>query len=89
MRLQACAGLEISETNTNDARRALDDEIAVHERAIRTLKSRRNTLAPIAQLPPEVLCNVFIFISRQGQTDYNNGMSLDWTKGAFCGNGSK
>ncbi|KAL1734006.1 hypothetical protein EV714DRAFT_269277 [Schizophyllum commune] len=74
------SGLEISETNTNDARRALDDEIAVHERAIRTLKSRRNTLAPIAQLPPEVLCNVFIFISRQGQTDYNNGMSLDWTK---------
>lgn len=63
-----------------EARSVLDDEIEKHEEAIRALKSRRNTLAAIARLPPEILCTVFVHISRQGQSDYSNGMSLEWTK---------
>ncbi|KAL1747601.1 hypothetical protein HDZ31DRAFT_61078 [Schizophyllum fasciatum] len=70
----------LEDASANDARRALDDEIEEHEQAIRTLKSRRNNLALIARLPPEVLCSIFILISRQGQSEYSNGISLDWTK---------
>ncbi|KAK0446779.1 hypothetical protein EV421DRAFT_1734027 [Armillaria borealis] len=41
----------------------IDAEILQHEEAVRQLKSRRNTLAPISQLPPEMLSRIFLFVS--------------------------
>ncbi|KAK0188990.1 hypothetical protein F5146DRAFT_690294 [Armillaria mellea] len=41
----------------------IDAEILHHEEAVRQLKSRRNTLAPISQLPPEMLSRIFLFVS--------------------------
>ena len=44
------------------ARSVIDRDISRLEENIRVLKSRRNELAPISRLPPEVLCNIFSFI---------------------------
>lgn len=50
----------------------IDAEILQHEEAVRQLKSRRNTLAPISQLPPEMLSRIFLFVS------YPRERSLLW-----------
>ncbi|KAK0217879.1 hypothetical protein IW262DRAFT_1463198 [Armillaria fumosa] len=50
----------------------IDVEILQHEEAVRLLKSRRNTLAPISQLPPEMLSRIFLFVS------YPRERSLLW-----------
>ncbi len=39
---------------------AIDKEIAVHEAALRKLRTRRNTLAPISKIPAELLAEIFI-----------------------------
>ncbi|KAJ4469563.1 hypothetical protein J3R30DRAFT_3304062, partial [Lentinula aciculospora] len=41
----------------------IDQEILRYEEAVRDLKSRRNLLAPISQLPAEILCTIFLFCS--------------------------
>ncbi|KAK0202652.1 hypothetical protein DFS33DRAFT_1341918 [Desarmillaria ectypa] len=41
----------------------IDAEILQHEEAVRELKSRRNALAPISKLPPEMLSRIFLFVS--------------------------
>ena len=44
-------------------RRAIDDELESLEKTARTLKLRRNTLAPISRLPPETIAIIFSFLS--------------------------
>ena len=44
-------------------RRAIDDELESLEKSARTLKLRRNALAPISRLPPETIAIVFSFLS--------------------------
>ena len=45
-------------------RRAIDDELKSLEKSAQALKSRRNALAPISRLPPEIIANIFIFLSQ-------------------------
>ena len=52
-------------------RQAIDEEINSSEEFTRTLKSRRNALAPISRLPPETLAAIFSFLP-----------SSTWNKGA-------
>ncbi|KAF8481686.1 hypothetical protein DFH94DRAFT_404420 [Russula ochroleuca] len=40
-------------------RKAIDDELNSSEEFTRALKSRRNALAPISRLPPEILATIF------------------------------
>jgi F-box-like len=47
----------------NRLRQTVDDEITSLEDTLRTLKSHRNTLAPISRLPPEALAAIFSFVS--------------------------
>lgn len=44
-------------------RRAIDDELESLEKTTRTLKFRRNALAPISRLPPETISIIFSFLS--------------------------
>ncbi|KAK0488989.1 hypothetical protein IW261DRAFT_1414413 [Armillaria novae-zelandiae] len=50
----------------------IDAEIQQREEDVRKLKSQRNTLAPISQLPPEMLSRIFLFVS------YPRELSLSW-----------
>ena len=45
-------------------RQAIDDEIRSLEESIRALRRRRNALAPISCLPPEVFYTIFSFVRR-------------------------
>ncbi|OBZ73733.1 hypothetical protein A0H81_06123 [Grifola frondosa] len=49
----------------DSARKAIEDEIAKHSHAIVELKSRLNTFAPIARLPPELLSEIFVVCAIQ------------------------
>ena len=44
-------------------RQAIDEELESLEKTARTLKLRRNALAPISRLPPETIAIVFSFLS--------------------------
>jgi F-box-like len=48
--------------------RGVDDDIESLEVSIRALKSRRNSLASISRLPPEVMAIIFSFVSSPGGT---------------------
>ena len=56
-----------AEKSRKQLRKAIDDEITSLEQSIkesiRVLKSRRNALAPISSLPPEILAAIFSFLS--------------------------
>lgn len=41
-----------------------DTDIEVLEEFVRVLRTKRNTLAPISCLPPEILCEIFTFTAR-------------------------
>lgn len=45
----------------DNARKQIDQEIAHLEHALFALKARRNNLAPILRLPPELLALIFVF----------------------------
>lgn len=47
------------ETNAIAARRAIDEEIALHEATIRSLKTRRNDYSDTSVLPSEILAKIF------------------------------
>lgn len=53
-----------NETNAERAIQDIDRDIREHESHIITLRNRRNGWVPIAKLPPELLCRVFHFASR-------------------------
>ena len=51
------------EDSAEHLRRAIDDELESLEKTTRTLKLRRNALAPISRLPPETIAIIFSFLS--------------------------
>ena len=52
-----------SQANSHEyLRQAIDDEIRSFEESIRALRHRRNALAPISSLPPEVFATIFSFV---------------------------
>ncbi|KAH9954309.1 hypothetical protein BGW80DRAFT_1156289, partial [Lactifluus volemus] len=46
--------------------RGIDEDIESLKVSIRALKSRRNSLALVSRLPPEVLATIFSFVSSPG-----------------------
>ena len=59
--------MDTSSAESNDRlRQAIDDEIDSLQESIRALKFRRNTLAPISRLLPEILVAIFS-ISSHGE----------------------
>jgi len=53
-----------------------DQDIAKHQEAILQLKSYRNTLLPISQLPPEILSRIFLLV--RGYDPYETRSSISW-----------
>jgi hypothetical protein len=53
----------MDEDSPDRLRRAIDDELESLEKTTRTLKLRRNALAPISRLPPETIAIIFSFLS--------------------------
>jgi hypothetical protein len=51
------------EDSAGHLRRAIDDDLESLEKTSRTLKLRRNALAPISRLPPETIAIIFSFLS--------------------------
>ncbi|KAF5371006.1 hypothetical protein D9615_009993 [Tricholomella constricta] len=58
-------------------RRLIDQEMQRLEDSIRVLKSRRNVLAPIARLPPEMLSKIFSFRAAESAESLN---PLEWIR---------
>ncbi|TFK86742.1 hypothetical protein K466DRAFT_653526 [Polyporus arcularius HHB13444] len=58
------------------ARKAVDDQIEVHARAILDLKTRLNTLTPVARLPPELLSTIFAFVPAKSFTEHYNASEI-------------
>ncbi|KII85871.1 hypothetical protein PLICRDRAFT_44292 [Plicaturopsis crispa FD-325 SS-3] len=46
------------------ARQQIDEEIELLLRPVRALKTKRNALAPIHKLPPEILSEIFVYAQR-------------------------
>ncbi|EDR14527.1 uncharacterized protein LACBIDRAFT_305207 [Laccaria bicolor S238N-H82] len=66
------------ETNTVDAaRRRIDQDIEKMEGAIRALKSRRNSLAAISRLPPEILSKIFVCCAATYELPQ---LTMNWVK---------
>ena len=64
--------------NTVDAaRRRIDQDIETMEGAIRTLMSRRNSLAAISRLPPEILSKIFLCCAATYELPQ---FTMDWVK---------
>lgn len=59
------------------ARHHIDIEVQKLEDSIRSLKSRRNVLAPISRLPPEILSKIFAFCASENPS---TGKPLHWIK---------
>ncbi|KDR80741.1 hypothetical protein GALMADRAFT_1104286 [Galerina marginata CBS 339.88] len=62
-------------TRVAEAFRTIDQEANKHRSRIVSLMKQRNTFAPISRLPPEVLCRVFYFASKEVSRS-----PLDWIK---------
>jgi F-box-like len=60
-----------------DARRRIDLEMQRLEDNMRALRSRRNMLAPISHLPPEILSKIFSYCASES-TDHKH--PLDWIR---------
>jgi F-box-like len=58
-------------------RQAIDDKIKPLEDSIRVLKCRRNALAPISTLPPEILTEIFSILSHSAYDNEKVGY-LAW-----------
>jgi hypothetical protein len=63
--------LSAAENPAQESRRLIDEKIANFEECIRRLKSQRNELAPISQLPPEILSSIFSYAAAQSGFDSN------------------
>ncbi|KAF8874427.1 hypothetical protein BD779DRAFT_1566758 [Infundibulicybe gibba] len=60
--------IEAVDPTREDARRLIDQEIFALEDCARKLKTRRNLISPINQLPPETLSRIFAFCVTQSIT---------------------
>ena len=75
-----------SATTQGHLRKAIDEEIKVHEQATQELKHRRNALrlAPISRLPPETLTEIFSLLPISAD-DYEHVPYLAWIRVThFC-----
>ena len=50
---------------TKDAFDVLDEEVLKHQMHILNLKNRRNTYAPVSQLPPEIIIKIFELVKQE------------------------
>ncbi|KAI0819164.1 hypothetical protein BC628DRAFT_1404359 [Trametes gibbosa] len=53
-------------------RKALEDEIAMHTQAIIDFKGHLNTMMAIAQLPPKILSEIFLHITKDFYDQHHN-----------------
>ncbi|TFK69746.1 hypothetical protein BDN72DRAFT_959352, partial [Pluteus cervinus] len=60
----------------DDTRRKVDEEIAELEARLISLKSYRNTLAPIARLHPEILQVIFFFAHDTSEPSHKGKTAL-------------
>ncbi|KAF8074861.1 hypothetical protein FPV67DRAFT_1445873 [Lyophyllum atratum] len=65
------------DSDADKARRLIDQEMQGLEDSIRALKSRRNILAPISHLPPEMLAKIFSFRAAESAESIN---PLEWVR---------
>jgi hypothetical protein len=70
--------MDISAQSRDHLRQTISDEIKSLEESTRALKSRRNTLAAISRLPPEILATIFTFLS--ASTWNEKDVHLDWIR---------
>ncbi|KAG5647807.1 hypothetical protein DXG03_007729 [Asterophora parasitica] len=66
-----------NDPSADKSRHLIDQEMQRLEDAIRLLKSRRNILAPISRLPPEMLAKVFSFRAAESVESSN---PLEWIR---------
>ncbi|KAG6919502.1 hypothetical protein DXG01_005092 [Tephrocybe rancida] len=66
-----------NDATADKARLLIDQEIQRLEDSIRALRSRRNILAPISHLPPEVLSKIFSFRAAESAESTN---PLEWIR---------
>ena len=59
---------------------AIDKEVDAARKLVRSLLVRRNALAPIAVLPPEVLARVFSFLARDEPPCLGRKVHLGWIR---------
>ncbi|KAF5316587.1 hypothetical protein D9619_006511 [Psilocybe cf. subviscida] len=71
-------------TPVSEARTAIDQDIEAHERSIQKLKARRNALAPILKLPPELLHRIFVLIKDDSERLSEQGRTHLPTNAALC-----
>jgi hypothetical protein len=72
----------ISAESRDRFRQAIDEEINSSEEFTRALKSRRNALAPISCLPPEILAAIFSLLP---SSTWNKGAgNLEWIRVAHA-----
>lgn len=58
----------------------IDEAIRKYRLSIKALESRRNALAPISRLPPEIFCRIFLF-TKAARSSPDGGIdSLEWIK---------
>ncbi|KAI0630511.1 hypothetical protein C8Q77DRAFT_1133458 [Trametes polyzona] len=70
--------------HTADATREdLESEIATHARAIIDLKGRLNTMTTVARLPPELLSEVFLHVTRDAYAIYQSSNHLHYGAARF------
>ncbi|KAI0033960.1 hypothetical protein K488DRAFT_46559, partial [Vararia minispora EC-137] len=63
------------------ARRQIDAEISGHQKAIWTLRQKRNALAPVNRIPLELLAHIFAHlqaISATSEPSINPRKRLEW-----------
>lgn len=71
---------------TRAARQTIDEDINQFEIEIRSLKRKRNELASISVLPPEVLSKIFIFVRDTMPNHYHRNPQTQWIRivGHIC-----
>lgn len=69
--------LTLNDASADKARSLIDQELLKLEDSIRVLRSRRNVLVPISQLPPEILSKIFADCVAECRESTN---SLEWIR---------
>ena len=58
----------------------VDKEVEAARQLLRSLLTRRNALAPISLLPPEILARVFHFLALEEEPPCSRGQNLGWIR---------
>lgn len=68
-----------NEEVVTSAREQIDNDIDSLIESARALKTKRNSLATISRLPPEMLSKIFAFVIGTSHSEFTSG-SLEWVK---------